>query len=235
MKPVVKPKTMLAILMSSLVAGMLVCGGSALAKSKWEEPTDFQKRIPGPEKFNMMQADNSGTVNTDAQFVADRQAIVNHVSAYSYLIDEGRWDEWYALFADDVVAESTVPCIGKLTINGKKAFRAATDLRYRGPGSEKNTTVRRHFMGNIHVAEQTANTAEARTYMLISAAPANGKLLPITSGTYNASLEKRDGHWTITRWAIEVDEAVHNSPMPKGLSEDVLLMIPDDRPECKTE
>jgi len=32
-----------------------------------------------------------------------------------------------------------------------------------------------------------------------------------------------------------VDEAVHNSPMPKGLSEDVLLLIPDDRPECKTE
>jgi hypothetical protein len=49
--------------------------------------------VPGPPRLEMPVADNSGTVNTDPQFMADRLAIVNHVMAYSYLIDEGRWDD----------------------------------------------------------------------------------------------------------------------------------------------
>jgi len=56
------------------------------------------KNVPGPPRLDiaLTLADNSGTVNTDPQFIADRQAIINHVMAYSYLIDEGRWDDWFA-------------------------------------------------------------------------------------------------------------------------------------------
>jgi 3-phenylpropionate/cinnamic acid dioxygenase small subunit len=218
-----------------LAAGTLaVASSGALATDNWAEKTDFQKRIPGPAKFKMMEADYSGKVNTDVQFIADRQAIINHVTAYSYLVDEDRWDEWYSLFSDDIEFETTVPCYGSMTIHGKKAFMAGFDLRYRGPGSSKNTTVRRHTQGNVHVAEQTANTAEVRTYMLITAAPSGGKLKPVTTGTYNASLEKRDGKWTITRWAIETDLEVKSSPMPKGLPESMFKFTADDRSECKS-
>lgn len=229
MQHLTQSKRIMAVLLTTLLAGMLVFTASAFAKDKWAETTKFQEQIPGPEKFNMMLADNSGKVNTDIQFIADRQAIVNHVGAYAYLIDEGRWDEWYGLFADDVVFEATVPGIGWITANGKEAFSAFTDLRYRGPGSSRNTTVRRHTMGNVHVAEQTATTAEVRTYMLISAAPAAGAFKVVTSGTYNATLVKRDGSWTITRWAIEVDMPVKPSPTPKGLKEELFKIVPDVR------
>ncbi len=197
------------------------------------ELTDFQKRIPGPARLSMTQADNSGSVNTDTQFIADRQAIVNHVSAYSYLIDEGRWDEWFALFSDDVSFETTTPCFGTIIAKGKKAFQGVVDLRYRGPGSEKNTTMRRHTMGNIHVARQTKDSAEVRTYLFISSAEANGKFTLLTSGTYNASLKKRNGKWTITRWYIEVDAPLSASALPEGGSSKDIKFVPDTREMCK--
>ena len=195
--------------------------------------TEFQKRIPGPQKLAMTQADYSGAVNTDVQFIADRQAIINHVTAYSYLIDEGRWDEWYDLFTDDVVFETSTPCIGTLTANGKKAFKAFADLRYRGPGSEKNKTMRRHTMGNIHVAKQTKDSAEVRTYLFISSAAPDGSFKILTSGTYNATMKKIDGKWKISRWYIEIDAPLAPSPMPKGEILKSFKFAPDARPICK--
>ena len=46
------------------------------------------KTVPGPPRLKMEVADNSGTVHTDPMYIADRQAIINHVMAYAYLIDE---------------------------------------------------------------------------------------------------------------------------------------------------
>jgi len=212
-------------LTTAIAAGALTLGSMSALSANWAELTDLQKRLPG-HKFNMMQADNSGKVTKEIQFIADRQAILNHVSAYAYLIDEQRWDEWYQLFADDVVFESSVPCQGLLKAKGKKALQAITDLRYRGPGSNKNTKMRRHFQGNQHVAEQTENTAQVRTFMLIASTPENGKLRVATTGTYNMGMEKRDGQWTITRFAIEVDGRVRQSPMPESLPADLLEFKP---------
>jgi len=199
-------------------------------EKRWAPQTEFQKRL-NPKRLPMAGADNSGKpLPADPQFLADRLAIINHVTAYAYLIDEGRWDEWYDLFSDDVVFESTVPCFGTIRTKGKKAFRKFTDLRYRGPGSEKNRTVRRHTMGNVHVVSQTATTALVRTYMLISAAPPDAPFKVLTSGTYNATLEKRNGKWTITRWYIEVDAPVKKSTVPKI---EGVEYIPDNNPQCK--
>ncbi len=155
----------------------------------------------------MEESDYSDKVNTDPGFIADRQAIVNHVTAYAYLLDEGRWGQWFDLFTDDVVFETTTPCFGTIIAQGKAAFPGRGRSALSGPGSKKNTTVRRHTMGNIHVARQTRDSADVRTYMLISTAPEPGKgaFQVLTSGTYNASLKKIDGRWKITRWYIEVD------------------------------
>jgi 3-phenylpropionate/cinnamic acid dioxygenase small subunit len=165
------------------------------------------KNVPGPVRLEMERADNSGTVNTDPMFMADRQAIINHVMAYSYLIDEARWDDWFALFSDDVVFENSTPELGTVIIKGKKAFKDLVNNRYIIPG-KTSKGVRRHTQGNVHVAEQTPTTAKVRTYMLISSVPAADKLQLLTTGTYNAELEKRGGKWTITRWYIEVDAPV---------------------------
>ncbi|MBW2058791.1 MAG: hypothetical protein JRH07_13530 [Deltaproteobacteria bacterium] len=60
---------------------------------KWEKLTDFQKRLK-PARLPMVQADYSGKpLPADPKFLADRLAIINHVTAYSFLIDEGRWEQ----------------------------------------------------------------------------------------------------------------------------------------------
>ncbi len=184
------------------------------------------KNAPGPSRLQVEKADNSGKVNTDPQFVADRQAITNTITAYSYLIDEGRWNDWYSLFSDDIEFGTTVPELGTVTVNGKKAFVALAEERYVKPG-KTSTAVRRHTQGNVHVVEQTPTTAKVRTYMLISNVPAGDKLHLLTTGTYNANLEKRDGRWVITRWYIECDAPLAPNQMPEGFSEAELKWVGD--------
>ncbi|MBW1997246.1 MAG: nuclear transport factor 2 family protein [Deltaproteobacteria bacterium] len=128
------------------------------------------KNVPGPKRLHMEKADNSGAVHADPQYMADRQAIINHVTAYSYLIDEGRWEDGFGLFADDFVLENTTPGLGTLIIRGKRKFRELIEERYIKPG-KTSTAVRRHTMGNVHVVAQTPTTAKVRTYMLISKVP----------------------------------------------------------------
>jgi len=195
---------------------------------QWETPTDFQNRLE-PKRLPMMQADISGKPLTSIKAIADRQAIINHVTAYSFLIDEGRWDEWYALFSDDILFETTAPCFGTIRVKGKEAFKRFVDIRFGGPGSETNRVAHRHTMGNVHVAEQTDTTAEVRTYLLISNAFPDGHFQVFTSGTYNVSLRKRNGVWTITRWYIETDAPVP----PSEINIEGVEFIPDDRPECQ--
>jgi 3-phenylpropionate/cinnamic acid dioxygenase small subunit len=207
---------------------------TVLAALAWAQADKFvpHKNAPGPARLEVEKADNSGTVNTDIQFIADRLAILNHVSAYAYLIDEGRWEDWFALFSDDVLFETTVPTLGTIILKGQKPFRAFVDERYIKPG-KTSTGVRRHTMGNFHVASQTPTTAKVRTYMLISSVPAADKLTVLTTGTYNATLEKRNGKWTITRWYIETDAPVAPSKIPEGFSEKEMKIIPDPRAKAE--
>jgi hypothetical protein len=184
------------------------------------------KNVPGPPRLQMEKADNSGKVNTDPQFIADRQAIMNTITAYSYLIDEGRWEDWFALFSDDIEFGNTTPELGTVVSRGKKVFRQIADDRYIKPG-KTSTAVRRHTQGNVHVVEQTPTTAKVRTYMLISNVPAGDKLHLLTTGTYNANLEKRNDRWVITRWYIEADAPLSPSNLPEGFSESEFQWIPD--------
>jgi 3-phenylpropionate/cinnamic acid dioxygenase small subunit len=195
----------------------------------WETLTDFQKRLQ-PQRLGMVQADNSGKpLPADPAVLADRLAIINHVTAYSFLIDEGRWDEWFSLFSDDILFETTAPCFGTVSVKGMKAFKKFVNIRFRGPGSETNAVAHRHTIGNVHVASQTDTTAEVRTYLLISNAHPDGSFYVFTSGTYNASLRKRNGRWTITRWYIETDAVVPKSEIPDDPN---IKYIPDNRPMC---
>src|ERR1700730_5893284 len=107
------------------------------------------KNVPGPVRLPVERADNSGIVNADPMFMADRLAIINHVMAYSYLIDEGRWDDWFALFSDDIVFENTTPELGTVIIKGKNAFKDMVNKRYIIPG-KTSKGVRRHTQGNVH-------------------------------------------------------------------------------------
>jgi hypothetical protein len=131
------------------------------------------------------------------------------------------------LFSDDISFEATTPTLGTFIVKGKKAFRAVVGERYTGTATV--IPVRRHTMGNIHVASQTATTAKVRTYMLISTVPAADTLNILTTGTYNANLEKRNGKWLITRWYIEADAPLAASKLPEGFPESEVKFIPDPR------
>jgi hypothetical protein len=181
------------------------------------------ENAPGPRRLHMEVADGSGKVNADIQYIADRQAIINTITAYSYFFDEGRWEEFFALFSEDLVFETTTPGIGTVISHGKQVFQKIFGERY----GKTSTAVRRHTQGNVHVAEQTATTAKVRTYMLITTVPAADKLQALTTGTYNAELEKRKDRWVITRWYIEVDAPLLMSSLPEGLPKEQFQWIPD--------
>jgi 3-phenylpropionate/cinnamic acid dioxygenase small subunit len=198
----------------------------------WEELTDFQQRL-NPRRLDMAEADYSGKpLPDDLRYLADRMTILNHVTAYSFLIDEGRWDAWYALFSDDILFESTVPCFGTIQAKGRAAFEEFVNMRFRPPGSEISSMIHRHHMGNIHVCEQSESMARVRTYMLVTDVPEEGGFKPLTSGTYNMTLEKRDDRWLITRCYIEVDAPVKKSTIPDGAA-GTMKFTPDDHPECE--
>jgi hypothetical protein len=175
----------------ALCAGIAVAGACG-AHNAWAQSKDYggtglnglsvlQKGLPGPTRLESdPAADNSGSVNSDPMFIADRLAITNLMTAYAYLIDEGRWDEWFKLFAPDAVVEVTTPTLGTVMVKGD-AFREFVNQRYIIP-SAGSTAVRRHTMGNIHVAEQTPTTAKVRAYLFISAVPNADKLNCPSSG-----------------------------------------------------
>ena len=129
----------------------------------WAKETALQKRLP-PKKLPMVKSDNSGKPLTDITMIADRQAAMNQVTAYSFLIDEDRWEDWFALYSDDIVFETTTPCFGTIQTVGKKAFRKFVDVRFRGPGSENKNFAHRHTMGNMHVAYQDKNRIDSYLY-----------------------------------------------------------------------
>ena len=207
-----KKRNMIVTVMALAMLGLFAVSGYAAGKNFVPH-----KNVPGSKRLHMEKADNSGTVHKDPMYIADRQAIINHVMAYSFLIDEGRWEDWFKLFSDDIIFETSVPELGTITVHGKKKFREMVHYRYivpsQGPTKE---TVRRHTMANVHVVEQTKNKAKVRTYMLISKVPHADKLKMLTTGTYNATLEKRNGKWTITRWYIECDAPLAPSKFPSG-------------------
>ena len=199
----------------------------AIAAPAWSQADKFvpHKNAPGPPRLDLEKADNSGAVNTDIQFIADRLAIINHISAYAYLMDEGRWEDWFALFSEDISFEMTAPTIGTIIIKGQKPFRAFIDNQVIKPRIT-SSTVRRQTMSNIHVALQTATAAKARSYMLLSRVTARNTLVPLTTGTYSINLEKRDGKWTITRCYIETDGFLASRNLPEGFTTSEVQFIP---------
>ncbi len=77
-----------------------------------------QKSTTEPTQNYASQAGNAGATNTHILRSTDRLAVISHVMAYGHLIDEARWEDWYALFSDDVSFEIAAPTSGTLVIKG---------------------------------------------------------------------------------------------------------------------
>jgi 3-phenylpropionate/cinnamic acid dioxygenase small subunit len=162
----------------------------------------LRHNAPEPAPLHLAKADSSGAIHTHILLSSDRLAIMNHVLAYGHLIDEARWEDWYALFSDDVSFEIATPASGTLIIKGKQPLRAFIDDRFIKKAAAW-AALRRHTMGNVQVVSQTEMTANVRSYLHISGATDADQWSVFTTGTYNADLERRSGKWIITRWSIE--------------------------------
>ena len=177
---------------------------AGLAILAWVERDMFisRKSATEPTQHDVAKAVGAGATNTHILLSTDRLAIINHVLAYGHLIDEARWEDWYALFSDDVSFEIAAPTSGTLVIKGKKPLREYVEDRFI-KNAASYAALRRHTMGNIQVASQTEMTARVRSYLQISGVAAADQWSVFTTGTYNADLERRGGKWIITRWSME--------------------------------
>ena len=189
----------------ALPCSLVVAGLAILA---WAQADTFMrhKNVPEPTQLHVAKADNPGTTHKHILLSSDRLAIISHITAYGYLIDEARWEDWYALFSDDVSFEIATPAPGTLVINGKKPLRDYVEDRFI-KNAAFYAALRRHTMGNIQVASQTEMTANVRSYLHIAGVTAADQWSVFTTGTYNADLERRSGKWIITRWRIETRPA----------------------------
>ena len=187
-----------------IARGALPCALVAgLAILAWVQADTFMRRknAPEPTPLHLTKADNSSTTHAHILSSTDRLAIISHVLAYGHLIDEARWEDWFALFSDDVSFEIATPGPETLIIKGKQPLRAYIEDRFIKKAAAW-AALRRHTMGNVQVVSQTETTANVRSYLHIAGAAAD-QWSVFTAGTYNADLERRGGKWIITRWSIE--------------------------------
>ena len=179
-----------------IARGALPCALVAgLAILAWSQAGTFMRHQNVLEltRLRVATADNAvSTTHTHILLSSDRLAIISHITAYGHLIDEARWEDWHALFSDDVSFEIATAAPGTLIIKGKKALREYVEDRFI-KNAASFAASRRHTMGNIQVASQTAMTANVRSYLHIAGATAADRWSVFSAGTYNADLERRRG------------------------------------------
>jgi 3-phenylpropionate/cinnamic acid dioxygenase small subunit len=188
-----------------IVRGALPCALVAgLAILAWSQASAFMRHenVGEPTPLRLAAADSSGTTHTHILRSSDRLAIISHITANGRLIDEARWEDWYALFSDDVIFEVTTPTLATRVIKGKKPLRDFIDQQFIKKAASF-AALRRHAMGNIRVASQTAMTAHVLSSLHISNLADADEWSVFAAGTYSADLERRGGKWIITRWNIE--------------------------------
>jgi hypothetical protein len=129
--------------------------------------------------------------------IADRLAIMQLVSLYSYFIDEGRYDEWLGAFTEDVVFQTP-----------SRAFNVRDEIpavigwnqRLHARGGHS-----RHLLPNITFLDQTAECATVVIYGLFVASEQDGTSVANSPVRYEGELVKQEDGWRIRRWSLQLD------------------------------
>lgn len=135
--------------------------------------------------------------------IRDRLEILNVVQSFSHFLDERNFDEWQALFTDDVQFEAFPGDGSRVEIQGKPALVAFFQHRYEEGGLASGQ--RRHALSTIRVAEQTEDAAQVKLYVTISMATDEAGLVFVTTGTYDVGLVKTANGWQANHWRIRSD------------------------------
>ena len=126
----------------------------------------------------------------------DRTEITNLVYSYAHHYDGGRFDDFLALFAEDMIFQ-----FGTMPKSGKESLAA---LRERNQGFVEQGIQRRHVMTNLVINEQSAKRAQGEVYFTLFSNDGSGVEI-IGNGRY-AFVAKRTGHeWLLSEWRILPD------------------------------
>jgi hypothetical protein len=63
--------------------------------------------LPKMKRFPKEVGDPSGKVLVDLEFLANREAIRNHIAAYGHVLDDETFDEYMKLFTEDVIVQTS--------------------------------------------------------------------------------------------------------------------------------
>lgn len=172
---------------------------------------------------------SASSMEEDTARIWDRLEILNVVQSFSHFLDERRFDEWQALFTDDVRFEAFPGDGSRLQIQGKPALVSFFQHRYEKGGLAEGQ--RRHALSTIRVSEQTAETACVKLYVTISMATDRSRLAFVTTGTYDIGLLKTPGGWKAESWQIKSDvEATPPIEIPVDAENRIHMDPGTDRP-----
>lgn len=130
----------------------------------------------------------------DARAAADRFAIIETVQTYGWAVDERRRDVIADLFTEDAAFEIIVAGADPVeTPSGRDAIVA-----WLGDYMDALDFQMRHHMGNVLVIDQSAESAEALCYLLLtSTTPERAEV--IATAAYTWQLVRDDGAWRVAR------------------------------------
>jgi uncharacterized protein (TIGR02246 family) len=122
--------------------------------------------------------------------MTDHEAITRLVARYCHLLDDGRWDEFAELWAEDAefVLQGT-------TTRGRAAIRGAIEATQ--PPERRG----RHLTVNLDV-EIDGDRAHGLCDFVFWARDAEGRAKPMFLGRYDDTLVRTDGAWRFSRREI---------------------------------
>ncbi len=128
----------------------------------------------------------------------DRDEIRDLYMRYAEAIDEGRYQEWVALFTDDGVFES-----GRFGRHAghKELERFTATYRDHLGGAQA-----RHMISNV-LFTVSGDSANGSCYLLYSHCKA-GRVQQMTVATYADTLRKVDGRWLFQSRKVKLDGLV---------------------------
>lgn len=140
--------------------------------------------------------------------LADRLAILNLLGIYGAYANEGDFEGWSSLFAEDAVFEIALP--GEEHVVDKRALLAGERhifSIYRERLRNPSDCERRLFMmSNCHVRSQEPRQAQiGMTLALVRTGVGPSPPRIEGTGTYTGILIKPASRWLIHRWRVQTD------------------------------
>jgi len=135
----------------------------------------------------------------------DKFAIAERIAAYNQSLDQGRYDDFLACWAEDGVFDGLGgPCVGKPAI---RDFISRYDERYR-----LRLHGLRHFTVNI-LSTIDGDQASSNSHLQLVTTGAQGVRI-LFSGVYADTLRREGGEWLFTRRRLFQDTAGQPAAVP---------------------